>query len=243
MENAMMVGLSRQMTLRRNMDVVANNLANMNTAGFKAEALLFQEYMSEYSGAAFNEDKLSFVLDRGVARDLTEGQLDSTGAPLDMAISGDGFFVVQTEAGERYTRNGHFGTDETGRLITREGDPVLDDAGQEIILNLEGGPITVAADGVISTGEAIVARLNIVTFENPAAMKKAGETLLATDEIPLPAEDARVAQGVLELSNVTPVLEITKMIDIMRSYQSVNKLMESSAELARKAVETLGKPK
>jgi len=235
--------LSRQISLRRNLDVVANNLANMNTDGFKSESVLFSEYMSKVPGEAARLGDLSFVLDRGVARDMTEGALAHTGGDLDVAILGEGFFVIGTEAGERYTRNGHFGVDDLGRLTTRDGDPVLDDSGQEILLDLAGAELSISEDGVISTSLGEIGRLGLVRFENPEGLSKEGGALYASEEEPERLETIRLKQGVLESSNVAPILEITKMIDISRAYESASKLIDTASELTRKAVEKLGQQK
>ncbi|MEM6850383.1 MAG: flagellar basal-body rod protein FlgF [Pseudomonadota bacterium] len=243
MENALLVGLSRQIALGRQMDVAANNLANMNTPGFKAEALLFEEYVSKIDGEKLDNGRLSFVLDSGVSRDVTNGAISATNAPLDVAIVGDGFFVVGGADADRYTRNGHFGLDDLGRLVTRDGDPVLDQDGAEIILDLEGEEVSVSEDGVISTSIGEVARLGVVEFEKPEDMRKVGGTLYETEEDPIEVDAPRIEQGALEMSNVAPILEMTRMIEVSRSYQSAGKLIETAGDLTRKAIEKLGRQK
>src|ERR1700751_810337 len=119
MENALLVGLSRQMTLERQLDVVANNIANVNTNGYKADHMLFEEYLN--SGAhednfSGRDRRVSYVQDRGTFRDLTEGALQQTGNPLDVAISGSGYLTVQTAGGERYTRDGNLHLNNLGQL-------------------------------------------------------------------------------------------------------------------------------
>ncbi|MEL7029841.1 MAG: flagellar basal-body rod protein FlgF, partial [Pseudomonadota bacterium] len=236
------IGATGMLAQQLNVEVISNNIANMNTAGFKSESVLFSEYLSEIEGDAAKLGDLSFVLDRGVARDMTEGSLENTSSALDMAIFGDGFFTVETERGERYTRNGHFGTDDLGRLTTRDGDAVLDENGQEIILDL-AEEITVSEDGVISTSAGEVARLGLVRFEKPELLTKEGGALYASEDEPVEVEEVRIKQGMLESSNVAPILEMTKMIDISRAYQSASKMIETASELTRKAVDKLGQQK
>ncbi|WP_439817323.1 flagellar basal-body rod protein FlgF [Zavarzinia sp. CC-PAN008] len=240
MQNTLYVGLSNQMALRRQLDVVANNIANMNTTGFKGEQSVFQEYLEDVN-SPFGD--AAFVTDIGTARDTAEGEFQPTGGPLDFAINGSGYFVVQTAEGDRYTRDGHLTIDATGRLVTRGGDPVLDATGQPITLDPRGGPITVAADGSISVGANPVGRLQVVRFQNEQALLLRGGSLLEAPEgvVPEVTRDVRIAQGMIEGSNVNPVVEMTRMIEISRSYESVTRLMQDQAELQRSSVERLGR--
>ena len=134
MENTLLIGLSRQVTLERQMDVIANNVANVNTNGFKADRSLFQEYLMptarEDNFAPGRDRRLSHVLDRATFHDFAQGSPDQTKNPLDVAINGDGFFVVQTPEGERYTRDGSFQIDSQGCLVTSDGSPVMSNAGE-----------------------------------------------------------------------------------------------------------------
>ena len=240
MENALMVALSSQMSLRREMDVLANNIANINTSGFKGENVLFEQYVAKIEGAPSQADELTFVIDKGLFRNMTEGQIEVTNAPFDLAIVGDGFFTIQTADGEAYSRSGHFGVNDAGQLSTRDGDPVLDANGQPIQINLDNGEITVSGDGLIADANGQIGQLELVRFDNPTAMEKTGAGLYTSEELPIPAEAARIEQGAVERSNVSPVLELTKMIQVMRSYQSASKLMENGDELSRKAIQRLG---
>ena len=235
MENTIFIGLSRQMALRRQMDVVANNMANMNTTAYKRQTVLFQEYLVD----AGTDGETSYVIDYGLARDITEGRLEKTDNPFDLAITGPGYLVVETEEGPRYTRNGRLHLNEEGVLVASSGDPVLGQDGSEVVISSADGAIEIAADGTISTLLGVIGRLDLVTFENSQALQPGAAGLYSTEETPIPATDARIRQGLLERSNVEPIVEMTNMINVLRSYQSSQKLLDTDHDLIRKAIERL----
>ena len=243
MENAAYAGLSRQMTLRRELDVVANNIANADTNGFKVEQLLVGTEVGERARNAFVRPGVSFVLDNGVGRDFSQGALAQTGRSLDFAIEGDGaFFKLQDGTGEAYTRDGAFTLDPTGRLTTTQGQAVLGDGG-EIILDSTKGEPSVGADGTITQEGEIVGRLSLVRFDSLGALEKSGDGLYrnASNAVASEANDARVRQGMLEGSNVNPILEITNLIEIQRAYESISRMIENTNDLSRRSVERLGR--
>lgn len=243
MENAAYVGLSRQMTLRRELDIVANNIANADTNGFKVEQLLLGTEVGERARNAFVKPGVSFVLDNGVGRDYGQGSLEQTGRALDFAIEGEGaFFKLQDGAGEAYTRDGAFTLDAESRLTTQGGAPVLGDGG-EIILDRSLGEVSVASDGTISQNGQPVGRLAVVRFDALAALEKGGDGLYrnASNAAALEANDVQVRQGMLEGSNVNPILEITNLIEIQRAYESVTRMIENNTDLSRRSVERLGR--
>ncbi|MGV9005164.1 MAG: flagellar basal-body rod protein FlgF [Brevundimonas sp.] len=243
MENATYIGLSRQMTLRRELDIVANNIANANTSGFKTEQLLVG---TEIGTRARNDNVrpgVSFVLDNGVGRDFGQGALTQTSRPLDFAIEGEGtFFKLQDGAGEAYTRDGAFTLDPEGRLTTQAGVPVLGDGG-EIILNPALGEPAVAADGTISQNGRPAGRLGLVRFDTLGAIEKGGDGLYrnTSNAVAIDATDARVRQGMLETSNVNSILEITNLINVSRAYETITRMMEQTTDLSKRAVERLGR--
>ena len=154
MDNALYVGLSKQMILRRELDIAANNMANIDTTGFKAELLITQADPVKLPKSPPGSAPVQYAMDTGVARDFGQGPMQPTGAPLDMAIDGRGFFQISTAAGTRYTRDGRFATDGQGQLITQQGDPVLDSGGGTITLNPQGGAPNVGPDGTITQSTA-----------------------------------------------------------------------------------------
>lgn len=240
MNTAIYVGLSRQVTLQRALQITANNVANADTAGFKLEAPMVREEALTPPGA---EGPVAYVLDQGVARDFSQGAMNQTGAPLDLAIEGDAFFGVETGAGVRYTRDGRFTTDAQNRLVTRAGDAVHGAGGRPITLNPAAGEPTIAADGTVRQGAQTVGKIEVVRFADVAVLSKAGDNLFVApaDAAPAPAPDARVRQGMVEASNVKPVIEITNLIEITRTYERIAKLMDQAGDLSSRAIERLGR--
>ena len=225
-------GLTAQ---RLRQDVIANNIANVSTPGFKGEQMMFVEYLQD----AIGKDDVSFVQDIAVVRDYREGAFTRTDNPLDIAISGKGWLQVDTPNGMRYTRNGHIEIDSTGTLTTSAGHPFLDDKNRPIKLPPTGGPILIAKDGSLSVGGQPVARLKLVSFDNEQDLRKDAESLYSTDAPTLPAPKAAVVQGMIEESNVKPIVEITSMISAMREFQSAQQVIEEEHKRQLDAVGTL----
>lgn len=243
MDNALYVGLSRQMTLRRELDIVANNIANANTTGFKAEDLMVRTEAAKPARTLGGSNPVKFVLDDGVTRDFTQGAMTKTGGDFDVAIEGQGFFKIQTAAGERYSRDGRFTMSPDGKLVTQSGNPVLDEGGGEIQMDPLQGPVMIGKDGTISQGAIRVGKIGVVRADDLSALRKDGDGLYrnTTNTTLAAAPDARVHQGMLEASNVQSVVQITKLIEVQRAYESMAKMMDNTAELTRSAVERLGK--
>lgn len=238
MENPGYIALSKQTTLQRQMSVIANNLANMNTSGFKAERMVFREYISKPS----ETEQLSFVQDFGLARDFTEGTATLTGNPLDLSISGPGYFSLDTKNGDRYTRHGRFQLNETGQLITGQGDVVLSNNGAPITIPPGSGSLTISADGSITGANGQLGRIGLVEFENERNLKRSENNLYeAKDERPRPAEKSSMLQGNLEGSNVQPILEMTRMIEVHRSYRSTQNFIKTEHDKILKAINIIGR--
>jgi flagellar basal-body rod protein FlgF len=243
MDNSLYVGLSKQMVLQRQMDIVANNIANSDTAGFKVEELAVTEDPQAPAFTLGGPKPVKFVMPNGVIRNFGQGALRKTDSPLDVAIDGAGFYRVQTPAGERYTRDGRMRTDDAGRLVTESGSPVLDDGGGEITIQPELGPVSISPDGTISQGAQRIAKLGVVNFANLSTLEKTGDNLMqnTSNQNPTPVADARLRQGMLEGSNVNPILEITKMIEVSRAYEQMAQMLDSQNTLSSQAVQQLGK--
>jgi len=243
MENAQLIALSRQTALRNQLTVVANNMANLNTSGFKSQNLLFEEYMMPIAEATEfpeQDETLSYVLDYKTHTDFDNGSFKLTGNDLDLALEGDGFFVVQLGDGaEAYTRNGAFHLDATGQLVTSEGRPVLTNAGP-LTFTREDGLIEIAEDGTISTQLGVRGQVRVVAFDDNQELEKLGETLYQGENAGIP-DRVRVVQGALEQSNVDGIFEVTRLIEITRAYESVAKFLKDADELRQQAISTLGR--
>ncbi|HET7679630.1 MAG TPA: flagellar basal-body rod protein FlgF [Xanthobacteraceae bacterium] len=250
MENTVLVGLSRQVALHRELEIVANNVANLNTTGFKSDGALFEQYLMPvardhgFSGA---DSRLSFVQDRATWMDLGQGPVQQTGNPLDIALDGNGFLVVQTPRGERYTRNGALQINNTGELVTSEGYRVVGESGPITFQNTDRD-ITINPDGSIrvreganATADSSRGKLRIVDFQNPQQLKKDGSsTFEAAENMQArTATDARVVQGAVEKSNVQGVLEMTRLIEVSRSYTEVATILQQQSEMRRDAITRL----
>jgi flagellar basal-body rod protein FlgF len=241
MDNSLLVSLSQQLASYQSMDVIANNIANVSTPGYRREEQTFQEYVAQLrpTEGETGSKPVSFVQDAGIVRDMSEGPQQATGNPFDFSLHGNGYFVIQTPSGERYTRNGHFGLDTSGQIVDDSGNPVQGDGGA-ISITTDDGDIHVGADGTVSGKNGQIAKLRVVTFANEKALRKQGANLYATTQTPNASTDFRLTEGSLEGSNVQPVVEISRMIDVMRAYQATATLAKSQEDLLRSAIEKLG---
>jgi flagellar basal-body rod protein FlgF len=214
------------------MDAVANNVANVNTPGYKAERMLFAEYLVRPQ----KNVPLSFVEDKGMIRDLSEGPLTKTGNPFDLALNGDGFFTVGTPEGQRYTRSGRFQLDADGQIVNQTGQPVLSAGGQPITIPPGSRNVSIAPDGSVSADTEVVGTIGIVQFENPREMKREANNLYATDAAPVPNERTRILQGMLEESNVNAVQELTNMIEVHRAYTANQRVLQDEHDRLQRAI-------
>lgn len=243
MENAFLVGLSRQMALRREMDVIANNVANINTNGFKTRSVRFAEHLQPSAKAETfpNQDKkVSFVVDRGTPIDLSAGMMERTGSPLDVAIRGDGYFTVQTPTGQtRFTRDGGFDINARGQLVTQGGLRVVGENGP-IEISTNETNVRIAEDGTVFTDQGNRGKLRLARFANPRVLANEGGNLFSTTAAPQPAgPQVRVETGMIERSNVKPVLEMSRLVEVQRAYSSVTGMMSRIDEMRRDAIKRL----
>jgi flagellar basal-body rod protein FlgF len=250
MENALLIGLSRQMALSHELDVVANNIANIDTTGYKSDRAAFSEFLM--TGAANErfsgrDRRMSYVQDRATWIDNSPGAITRTGDPLNVAIDGKGYFTVQTPRGQRYTRNGAFSLNATGQLVTSDGYQVLGDGGpitfqptdHDIVIS-ETGIITVREGA--STTDSPRGKLQLASFAQPQALQKDGNsTFTAPNGVnpdPAPA-NTRVMQGAVEKSNVNGVAEMARMIQITRSYSDIAAILQQQGDQRRNALQQL----
>ena len=248
MQNALLIGLSRQMTLERQMAVIANNVANSNTSGFKADHSLFEEHLNSNAreDRFIGRDRLvSYVQDRGTFRDISQGPLEPSNNPLDLAIDGNAYFVVQAHGAERFTRDGKFSLNSTGQLVTSDGNLVLGTAGP-ITFQPTDHDINVAPDGTITVLEgtartdSIRGKIRMASFDDPAKLTKLGANLYDVGSA-VPQADAKsnVRQGYVEKSNVNAVGEMGRMVEVMRSYAAIANLLQQQSDLHKSAIDKL----
>ena len=237
MNDASTVALSAQLAALHQTDVIANNLANLSTTGFKGEHLLFAEYLSQAGGGA----PLSYVQELGTARDTSQGPITQTANPLDVAIQGDGFFTVQTPLGSRYTRNGHFQLDADRQIVTSQGYPVLSDTGSPLVVPEGAGAITIGADGSVSTNQGTVGTIGTATFADPQALVPTAGGFYTTDQAPQPAANAKLVQGSIEGSNVESIIEITRLLSAERNVEYTKTFINAQASQTSNALDRLGK--
>lgn len=251
MESTQIIALSREAALRRQMDVVANNIANMNTTGFKGEQMMFVQHLVRSKGGnGLTTPTLAYVRDIATMTDMHEGALKTTGNPLDVAITGGpGFFVVQTPQGQQhYTRNGRFQLDKTGKLVTAEGDAVLSTNNQPIYFAPTDERIAIASDGTISTNNGTtnnnnsIAQLQVVKFANPQRLKHMGGAQFSTNSNnpPQAVTNVHIVQGALEGSNVQPIYEMARMIDVHRTYDAVRQFIDREDSRERNMIQVMG---
>jgi flagellar basal-body rod protein FlgF len=231
------------------MDVVSNNVANINTTGFKADRSLFEEYLT--SGA--HEDnfirgdhrRISYVQDRGTFKDFSQGPSEQTKNPLDVAVEGRGFLAVQTPAGERYTKDGGLQINNLGQLVNASGYPVLGTSGP-IVFQPTDHDITIASDGNITVVEgvnridSVRGKLKIVSFADPQKLIKEGSNLYAAGDAQGTSDaKAVVRQGFIEKSNVNSVAEMSRMIEVTRAYQSISAMLQQQGDLRKTSLDKL----
>ena len=247
MQNALLIALSRQMALSRELAVVANNIANLDTTGYKADGSLFEEYLGSAARAGDNGGRVSFVLDRGVWHDMSQGPIQRTGNPLDVAIDGNAFLVVQTPRGERYTRNGAFQINATGQLVTSDGNPVLGDSGP-ITFQPSDHQVSISRDGTISVREGTsktefpARQASPGQLSEHAATAEGRQQHIQRDRRRATASrrpNASLAQGSIEKSNVRGVVEMSRMIEITRSYTQIATMLQQQSDLGQTALDKL----
>lgn len=239
-----LVLLSDQTALERAMDIVANNVANASTSGFKREGIAFDTFISQPAPGK----PINFVVDRATYRDAAEGPIQPTDNPLDLAIQGPGYFEVQMADGStRYTRAGAFQLDTQGRISTLGGQPVLAEGNQSITIPDTASQVNISQDGTVSarvdngTNLATLGKIAVVKFANEQALQPQGNGLYTTSQTPEPATGSAVVEGAIEQSNVQPVIEMTQMIRIMRSYEQASNLISQENTRLNEAITTLSR--
>jgi len=235
MTNVPYVLLSRQAALAQELDNIANNIANANTAGFRRDAAIFTEYVNAIKG----EPSISQTRIGARLLDSAQGEMIASGGKLDLAVEGDGFFGVITPAGLRLTRAGAFLLNDDGVIVTKNGFPVSGDGGSPINIPPDASEISISADGSVAADGNIVGRIILLAAPNTALAREGNDLLLSTEE-PVPLDSGRVRQGYLEASNVNPVIEISRLIEVQRAFELEQQIMNDDARRVQQAIEVLG---
>lgn len=238
MENSLYIGLSRQMALQTAMTLASNNIANINTPGYRAQNPLFEEYITKPKGQT---DPLSFTYDYAQYDSTKPGTQTLTGNNLDVALDGPGFIGVNTTDGVRYTRAGSFTINNLGQLSTMSGHLVAATGGGAILIPAGARELDITDAGQIIADGNAVGQIMVHEFENLQNLSPEGSGLYKAAEAGLPAQETRVKQGMIEGSNVNGVVEMTRMIEILRSYQSTQRMIQTEHERQKDAVSRLGR--
>ncbi|MBM1220511.1 flagellar hook-basal body complex protein [Ponticoccus sp. SC2-23] len=216
MENATYASLTRQSGLMSELRSIANNIANASTTGYRAEGVIFSEHVTRLGR---NHASLSMPLAQGRDTSFEQGGLSRTGGTFDLAIEGEGFFLVQTPEGERLSRNGHFTPNENGDLVTADGYPVLDAGGAPVFVPQGVTGVAIASDGTISADGQPIGQIGLYLPEDPNGLVREDGVRFRADAGVGPAPLAHLVQGFLEQSNVNPILEVSRMIEVQRAYE------------------------
>lgn len=237
---------------QKQMDSVANNLANVNTPGYKKDEVIFREYYNEMIGqdleseeerfshneyiSPYNRGSSSFVKPDHVSPEMHQGDFKSTNNPFDLALQTDGFFSIDTAYGTRYTRNGQFSKNAEGYLITNSGDKVL---GLKGPIKVEGEEFSVGNDGQIMVDGKEIDTLKVVRFDESNRLRKVGASMWipsSVNQTPKKPDTINIQQGALETSNVETVSEMVEMISVNRAYEAAQKAIRSNDELEEQVI-------
>ncbi len=238
MDNAIYASLTRQAGLMSEMRAIANNIANASTTGFRKEGVVFAEHVKALGTA---EPSLSMASASGRLVSLDQGGLSRTGGSFDLAIEGDGFFMIQTPSGPQLTRAGNFTPSAEGELVTADGHAVLDTGGSPIPVPPGTRAFAVAQDGTLSADGVPVSRIGVFGAADPSQLIHAGNNRFSVNGTPEPVEDARIFQGFLEESNVSPITEIARMIEVQRAYEMGQSFLDKEDGRIRAVLQSMGR--
>ena len=236
MDTSSYIALSGEMVREHQMEVLANNIANQSTPGFKAEKMMFREYLNDAGGSPS-----SYVVGAGNARDMGQGPMSHTGDPLDIALNGPGFLTVTTPNGDRYTRDGHLQLDSQGELVTTSGFVVQGDGGSPIVIPADAGQITIGKDGTVATQKQTIGKIAVVNFDNPQTLAEIQGGLYATKQTPQPVTTTNIEQGTVEEANIQPVVEMTKLMKAARDIGMAKNFVDGENTRIKDAIDRLGK--
>lgn len=238
MNSSTYITLSGQNAWQREMDVLANNIANLSTPGFKGEQMLFNEYLVDTPDGK----PLSYVAVAGTARDMNQGPLTHTGNPLDIALDGPGFLAVtKSDGSTEYTRDGHLQLDSKDELVTSTGFVVQGSGGAPIVIPAGAGRVTIGNDGTVSTRQGTIGKIAVVNFADPQVLVESQGGLYTTSQAAQPITTTQVEQGTIEQANVQPILEMTRLMSVAHSITLAKNFADGENTLLTNAIDRLGK--
>ena len=238
MDNAGYTTLTRQAGLMREMQTVANNLANLSTTGFRKEGVIFAEHVKALDG---EQDSLSMATGNVRLTMQQQGTLTQTNGTFDFAIEGEGFFMIETPDGEKLTRAGSFTPNGEGELVTSDGYRLLDGGGSPIFIPPDAASISVSADGTLSADGLPQTQISLFVPADPTDLTRQNGVRFQVDGEVVPVENSKILQGFVEDSNVNPVIEIARMIEVQRAYELGQSFMDKEDERIRGVLTTLGR--
>jgi len=244
MDNNTSIALSRLTTQQRTIDMIANNIANASTAGYRAERMVFADFLvpQPRMGTVQGGKQLYFTQDRATYREQTEGTISHTGNPLDLALGGPGYFQVQTAAGPRLTRAGRFGLMPDGTIADESGNALLDTAGQPMKVSVADTHLSVGGDGSLSSENGPLGRIGVSVPADPYKLVAEGSRLLRADTPVTPATSPKVVQGAVEDSDVRPVTELVTMMAAERDFQFVTQYVQAEGQREQNAIDKIAAP-
>ncbi len=238
MQTSLQVGLSSQIALQKRLETIAHNIANMNTAGFRADEVRFETILSRAS-----EKDVSFAATGDTFISRKSGSMVKTDNPLDVAVAGDAWLGIQTKSGVAYTRDGRLTMKESGEIVTVTGNAVLDSGGSGLTLDPNGGPVSISREGTIHQGGRQVGTLGLFSIETAAKLARSDNSGVIPDKPAAPVQNFTrdgIVQGFVEDANVNPVLEMTRLIAVQRNFDSMTGVIDASDTSLSEAIKTLG---
>ena len=228
--------LSRMSGLAQEMRIVANNIANAQTTGFRQQGVMFSEFIapSEHGSVSMASARISENLTR-------QGSLEKTGGTYDLALQGDGYFLIQSEGGPRLSRSGAFVVNANGELVTTTGMPVLDSGNAPILVSPTARETRIGQDGTLTQDGAPVAQIGVAIPNDPSGLVREGNLLFHADAGFQPAPETKVMQGFLEASNVDPISQMARLIEVQRAYEMGQSFLDSESERVKSSIQSLSR--
>jgi flagellar basal-body rod protein FlgF len=235
------VATSRLVAQQHAIDVIADNIANANTPGYRAERVQFSDWLTRQTagGAPPGDRTIAYTQDRATWREQQAGTLTHTGNPFDLGVTSDGYFTVGTARGPRLTRDGRFGEMPDGTIADGAGNAVLDSNGRPIVLSPTDTQISIAGDGTLSSENGQLGKIGIVRPTDPMQLAAEGNTLFTSGSTTTPVTSPGLVQGSIEDSNVQPVMEMTRMMDTERQFQFMMQFIQAESDRQQSAIDKL----